>query len=389
MTYSVKEIFYTLQGEGGNAGRPAVDGLSGPLLRETTAPIAAATKIVGLGYDRDLSLDAALSEARKLLSTVSPDARVGKGMALAEALEALAVELDARWEGTWKDNVVPTGLHDLDHKLTSGGFEPGQLIIIGARPGAGKTALFMQIALNASRWARYTQEEQPWTVFFSSEMTTKAICYRALAETTGIPIRQLKQGKDVLGRPLSAEVKERIGQQLEEMMSLPLWIDDTSSPTTEQMHERIERLRTDRPLLMGGFDYLEQAGDPKGKGENEETRVSAIAAGLKRIAKTTEIPMVGLAQLNREVEKRADKTPTLADLRQSGRIEQEADIVLLLYREDYYVQQGLLQPTPGKEGTADIKIEKQRDGETGVVTVTFLPEITAFKSLDRSERSIA
>lgn len=341
--------------------------------------IQAATRIVGLGYDDTISAADALSESRVLLSTVAPEARQDRGVALGDALTLLAEELDARWEGNWIDDVVATGLYDLDKKL-NGGFERGQAIFLGARPGMGKTALALQVALNAVRRARILDIEPPWTVFFSSEMTTKALCWRALAETTGISVPRLKRG---IG--LDHDQKRRIGDQLEEMLSLPLWLDDTSSPTVEQMHERVERLRSTRPVRLGFFDYLEQAGDEKGRNENEETRVSKIAAGIKRIAKTTDISMVGLSQLNRAVEsRRAERfVPNLADLRQSGRVEQEADIVLLLYREDYYANKGMLDATPGKQGTADVYIAKQRDGEEGVVAVAFLPELTAFKNLDR------
>lgn len=342
--------------------------------------ISVAGRIAELGYDDSTNAGDAITEARLLLNQVAPDAAHERGMTIGDALAALAVEFDARCDGTWIDDVVPTGLYDLDKKLTGGGFERGQAITIGARPGMGKTAFALQIALNAVRRSQILESEPPWTVFFSSEMTTKALCWRALAESTGISVARLKQG---IG--LTHDQKRTIGDQLEAMLSLPLWIDDTSSPTVEQMHERIERLRADRPVRLAFFDYLEQAGDEKGRGENEETRVSKIAAGLKRIAKTSDITMVELSQLNRGVESRKTEryVPTMADIRQSGRVEQEADIVLLLYREDYYVQQGMLDATPGKAGTADVHIAKQRDGEQGVVTVAFLPELTSFKNLDR------
>jgi replicative DNA helicase len=340
---------------------------------------AVAGKIMGLAYDEALGATEALTEARLLLNQVAPEGQHERGMSIGDALARLADELDQRWAGDWIEDVVPTGFYDLDRAISGGGLERGQLGIFGARPGMGKTAFALQVALNAVRRAKILDLEPPWTVFFSSEMTTKSLCWRALAETTGIPIPQLKRGVG-----LTTEQKAKIGDQLEEMLALPLWIDDTSSPTVDQMHERLERLRTDRPVRLAFFDYLEQAGDEKDRGGNEEGRVSKIAAGLKRIAKVCDLSMVGLSQLNREVEKRAEKMPTLADLRQSGRVEQEADIVLLFYREDYYVKQGIItSPTPGKQGTCDVSIAKQRDGETGVVTLKFIPELTAFQNLDR------
>lgn len=343
--------------------------------------IHAGSEIVRLAYSTDgTDAETALSDARVLLNGLSGRARRDRGLPIADAMASLASEIDARWDGSWIDDAMPTGLYDLDKRLSSGGFERGQAVFVGARPGAGKTAFALQLALNAARRARVLSMEPEWTIFFSSEMTTAALCWRALAESTGIPVPQLKRG---IG--LSPEQKRHIGDQLEELMNLPIWIDDTSSPTIAQMHDRIERLATTRPVRMAFFDYLEQAGDERGRQESEEVRVSRIAAGLKRIAKTCNITMVALSQLNRETEKRkTDRyVPVLADLRQSGRIEQEADIVILLYREDYYVRMGMLESTPGKEGTADIYIAKQRDGESGVVTVSFVPELTAFRNLDR------
>src|SRR6478609_7531626 len=192
-------------------------------------------KIAALAYDDALSASDALTESRLMLNQVLNESGHERGMSLGDALASLAAELDQRWEGNWIEDVVPTGFYDLDRAISGGGLERGQLGIFGARPGMGKTAFALQVALNAVRRAKLLDIEPPWTVFFSSEMTTKALCWRALAETTGVPIQQLKRG---LG--LSPEQKARIGDQLEEMLSLPLWIDDTSSPTVDQMHERIE-----------------------------------------------------------------------------------------------------------------------------------------------------
>lgn len=342
--------------------------------------IQAGTEIVRIGYDAGRDVEPALADALAALNAVRSERGGSAGVAMVDALSPFAAEIDARWQGEWRDDLFATGFYDLD-RMIGGGFERGQLIVIGARPSIGKTAFALGIAHNGAKRAALLEQEPGWIVIFSSEMTLKALLWRSLAEVTGIPVSKLKKG---IG--LTPDQKTHIGNQLETMASLPIWIDDTSSPTTDQMRERVERLAAERPVRTVMFDYIEQAGNQRRGNESEEMRVSKVARDLKRIGKSSDVSMVALSQLNRAVETRREKMPTLADLRQSGMIEQEADIVMLLYRQDYYTARDMLDKDlidPNKVGICDVNIAKQRDGSTGMVELQFVPELTAFRNVDR------
>lgn len=320
-----------------------------------------------------------VDKARKLLAAVAPESQRRQLVNMADAVDALRQEIDLRAAGQYIPDVVPTGFYDLDRKMADGGFEPGQLIILLARPGVGKTAMMLQLALNVNRHYLHTTPDPPQTVIFTTEMSTKALCWRALAESTGIPSRELK-------RPgtLTEDQRRRMYQQMDLLSELPIVFADASGPTTDQMRDQVERLNAERPVGLMLFDYIERAGNKKTSNENEENRIGQVAAGLKSIAKDCDIPVVALSQANRDVEKSASHIPTLASIRQSGRVEQEADLILALYRHDYYVSIGLAKPDDAQAGIAELHILKNRDGEQGIVRLRFVPEITAFQSLDRS-----
>jgi replicative DNA helicase len=349
--------------------------------------IDAGLELVRAGYDDATDVADDLARTRKRLAGIVRTGSGGRTVHIRDAVGELAYEIEMRWNGDFEDDVLPTGFSDLD-RVIDGGFERGQLVILGGRPGMAKTSWALQVILNYARHQRAINQTPDHSIFFSSEMTLKAILWRALAESSGVPSRQIKHGRDADGRRLSDETKQHIREQLTEMMSLPILINDTSSPTTMTMREEIEQKMDEHPIRFMVFDYLEQAGDEKGKGETQEARIADVAAQLKRIAKQLDITVLALSQLNRAVEGREEKVPTIADLRQSGRIEQEADIILLLYRQDYYTAQNMLkgdQIDPTKAGTADVILAKQRDGNTGTFTLQFVPELTAFRNLDRRD----
>lgn len=341
--------------------------------------IQAGTEIVKLGYRQETPLDEAIGAARAALAAVPAASQAAGGKTYAEAVESFLGEIDARWDDPLAGgDLVKTGFHDLDRALNgSGGFERGQLVIIGARPSMGKTAYMLQVAHNFARRELHGRPDPRWTLIFSSEMTLNGLLWRALAEVSSVPVGDLKTGSR-----LDAAAKQRIRDHARYMAQLPIWIDDASRPTTGQMQARVERFAIDRPVRMVMFDYIEQAGNAAGKNGNEEQRVSKISSDLKHLAKTTETTVVALSQLNRGVEARENKRPRLADLRQSGMIEQDADIVMFLYRDDYYTSRGDGTPDPAKDGQCDVILAKQRDGETGTFTLRFEPSLTAFKDLD-------
>jgi replicative DNA helicase len=347
--------------------------------------IRAGSEIVRLAYDEAADIDATLADARRLLAGLTRDTGTGRFQTMAQAVGPFALEVEQRWNGDWADDLMPTNFYDLDNAL-GGGFERQQAVFVGGRPGMAKTSFALQVILNYARRCRVTQQTPDWSVFYSSEMTLRALLWRALSENTGIPARNLKRGLDALERPLDDLSKQRIRRQMAELEALPIVIDDTSGPTTQTMRERLERFMVDHPVRFMCFDYLEQAGNPKERGGNQEERIAQIAADIKSIAKTCDITALALSQLNRAVESRDDKIPTIADLRQSGRIEQEADVIILLYRQDYYAGKNMLKPEqidPEKVGTCDLILAKQRDGMEGTFTVQFIPELTAFRNLER------
>jgi replicative DNA helicase len=347
--------------------------------------IAAGTALVAMGYDRAKDMAEAMHEARARLAEVYRERGQSRARTMDQAIGELALELELQWTGDWVEDFTPTGYYDLDNRL-SGGMRDGDLVIVGGRPGMAKTAFGLCVTLNTSKRQFLLNEVPAWSYFFSSEMTLKAICYRALAETTGIPSRNLRSGRDAEGKPLTEAFKQTIRQQLAALAALPIVIDDTSQITTRLMRERVLRFANDHPLGFVVHDYLQLAGDDADRNPNETDRIGKISKALKDIARTTEVPVMALAQLSRNVESRRDKMPTLADLRQSGQIEQDADVVMLLYRQDYYEALGMLEPDQikdDKRGTCEVNIAKQREGETGIETLQFVPEITAFRNLDR------
>lgn len=336
-------------------------------------------EIVREAYDYGGDPEEIVMTARKKLAKVVPaddDLRI---RTLADATDWLAEDIGRREHGDYIPDVVQTGFYDLDRALTDGGFLRKQLVVLGGRPSSGKTSLALQIALNAARYAVATQPDPEWIMIFSSEMTTESLVWRALAEAAGINGGILRSP-----RRWTDDQRHRVQQQIAELSRLPIVIDDSSSPTVMQMQERIEQFKMRHPVRMAIFDHIERSGKRNAGQENEVTRIGEIAKGLKSLAKDSDLTMLALSQLNREVEKRSNRQPTLSDLRQSGEIEAEADIVLGLYRHDYYVNIGLERPDKSREGIAEVSILKQRDGQQTTVKLAFLPEFTAFRSLDRS-----
>lgn len=341
--------------------------------------IAFGSDLVRRGYDRDSDLAAVLSDARAGLNGIERPGSHDRLRTFAEALPPFAERMEAMWNGDILPDLVPTKLVDLDRAL-GGGFQRGHLVIVAARPSMGKTAFAVDIAKKSAEYYLATMREPHWTLIFSAEMTLDGLLWRAVAETTGIPAAQLQHGHG-----LTQTQKERIMEQIAWMMTLPIAIDDSSQPSTRWMRAKLERFMADRPVRTVLFDYLEQAGNDDA---DEVKRVSKIAADLKSIAKDTDTTMIALSQLNRAVESRKETAfvPTMADLRWSGRIEQEADLILMLYRQDYYAHKGMLTAEhvkPEKVGTCDVIIAKQRDGITPTIPVAFVPELTAFRNLDR------
>jgi len=294
----------------------------------------------------------------------------------AEIVPAFQEELVDRLNGALPRRNVPSGFTLLDHRL-QGGFYPGELIILAARPGMGKSAMMIQLAHNAAKLGKHT-------LIYSAEMSAASLVHRAVSDVAGAPFGDLATQQLT---PSQFELFQRASEQL---ARLPVSIDDTSAISTAQMLVRTQAEQRKHDLGLVIFDYISLAGD-KVQGDNEQQRTTKIVRNLKHIARVCDVPVIALGQLNRAVETRSGRRPTLSDLRDSGSVEQEADKVLFLYRHDYYVGLGVEQPDDALTGTCDVIIAKHRNGPTGDVRLRFLADTMAFRDLEPSylQRQVA
>ena len=257
---------------------------------------------------------------------------------------------------------VPTGFFDLD-RMTSG-MQAGDLIVLAARPSMGKTALAINIAEHVA-----LQEDLPVAVF-SMEMGASQLAIRIVGSIGRIDQGRLRTGK------LIDDEWPRLTDAIERLKTVSLSIDETPGLTTSELRASARRLaRSCGKLGLVVVDYLQlMSGSGGGDGENRATELGEISRGLKMLAKELQCPVIALSQLNRGVEQRTDKRPMMSDLRESGAIEQDADVIMFIYRDDYYNKDSK------EPGVAEIIIAKQRNGPTGTVKLTFLKPITKFES---------
>jgi replicative DNA helicase len=315
----------------------------------------------------------------------------GKAKSFAEATkEALRVAEAALNSGGGLSGIT-TGLSDLNARM--GGFHRSDLIILAGRPGMGKTSLATNIAFSAA--TRFLQDQTDGidparsagapVAFFSLEMSADQLATRILAEQSEVTGEQIRSGK------IQAQEFKRLARAAAELTSLPLYIDDTPALTIAALRARARRLKRQKGINMVIVDYLQllQGTGRGSSGDNRVQEISEISRGLKQLAKELHVPVLALSQLSRAVEQREDKRPQLSDLRESGSIEQDADIVLFVYREDYYLAAkqpaddhpdfAAWQEEMGRAyGKAEVIVAKQRHGATGKVRVKFDSRITKF-----------
>ena len=258
---------------------------------------------------------------------------------------------------------VPTGFYDLD-RITAG-FQAGDLIVLAARPSMGKTALAINIAEHVA-----LHEGLPVAVF-SMEMGAAQLAVRIVGSIGRIDQSHLRTGK------LTDEEWPRLTEAIEKLRNISLHIDESAGLTSSELRANARRLsRQCGQLGLIVVDYLQLMSGSTSSDENRATELGEISRGLKMLAKELKCPVLALSQLNRSVETRPDKRPMMSDLRESGAIEQDADIIMFIYRDDYYTKEASKEP-----GVAEVIIAKQRNGPTGVVKLAFLKPITKFESL--------
>ena len=256
---------------------------------------------------------------------------------------------------------ISTGFSDMD-EMTSG-LQRGDLIVIAGRPSMGKTALAMNIAENAA-----IGNKKP-TAIFSMEMSAEQLSFRMISSIGRVKLQKLRSGNK-----LNEEDHRRIDSAAALMTAAPIFVDDAPALTPTEVRARARRLAREHDLGLIVIDYL-QLMTVTGTTENRATEISEISRSLKALARELNVPVIALSQLNRSVEQRTDKKPIMSDLRESGAIEQDADLIVFIYREEVY------DPETPRKGIANINIGKQRNGPIGKFNLTFLGEFTKFETL--------
>ncbi len=335
-----------------------------------------------------------IEDAERRLYELAETGRYGGGFLRFETALTTALEMASHaYQRDGKLSGLATGLRDLDGKM--GGLQKSDLIILAGRPGMGKTSLATNIAYNVARafLGEVQADGQTAAVnggrvgFFSLEMSAEQLATRILSEQTEISSSKIRRGE------ITQADFEVIKDKSIEIQHLPLFIDETGGLSIAQLAARARRLKRQRGLDLIVIDYIQLLqGSTKRSSENRVQEITEITTNLKALAKELTVPIIALSQLSRQVENREDKRPQLSDLRESGSIEQDADVVLFVYREEYYLTNK--EPRPGTDehikwqtdmevahGKAEVIIGKQRHGPTGTVNLQFEASVTRFDNL--------
>jgi replicative DNA helicase len=326
--------------------------------------IDAANKIVATAYDAEQESDVILDEAESAIFSVADD-RVKAGfVAMRDLVKDSFPKIEQLFEQKRLITGVPTGFVDLDEMTR--GLQAGELVIVAARPSMGKTSLVLNIAQYVASLGDHV------VGFFSLEMSKESLFLRLLTSEAQIDGHRLMSGA------IGGNDYHRISHALEKLNAMKLFIDDTASIGVLEMRAKSRRLQAEHGLSLLVVDYI-QLMSGRGRFENRTLELAAISRSLKGLAKELNVPIVVLSQLSRAPESRSDHRPQLSDLRESGALEQDADVVVMIYRDDVYNR----DPNSPDAGTAELILAKQRNGPTGVVRLAFLREQTRFASLAR------
>jgi len=322
--------------------------------------IDAASQIATIGYENPSDVDDALDRAEQALFQVS-QRRVSQDFtALRDALRDYFDTIEYLHQHKGEVVGVPTGFHDLD-QLT-GGLHPSDLLIIAGRPGVGKTGFALSLVRNAA-----TRFQAPAAIF-SLEMSTEQLVQRLLCMEAAVDSQRIRSGF------IDEFEWRRISEAFGVLSDAPIYIDDSAGISTTELRMKARRLKAEHDLKLIVVDYLQLM---QGRGlENRVQEVSEISRSLKALARELDVPVIALSQLSRAVESRQDHRPVLSDLRESGSIEQDADIVMFIHREELY------NPNTDRKNIADVIIAKHRNGPIGQIPVRFFPSQTRFADLE-------
>jgi len=331
--------------------------------------IDAGTEITGDGFQPEgrSSQEILENAERKVFQIAESGARGRKGfVAMRAAVKEAFQILHQRYESKGSVTGLATGFADLDEYTA--GLQPSDLIIIAARPSMGKTALAVNIAEHAALKTRKA------VAIFSMEMSSSQLAFRLISSLGRINQQHLRTGD------IQEEEWPRVTSAITLLSDAKIFIDDTPALSPGELRARARRLKREHDLGLIVIDYLQLMAVP-GYNETRATEISEISRGLKALAKELNIPVIALSQLNRSLEQRTDKRPVMSDLRESGAIEQDADVILFIYRDEVYDKES------PKKGTAEIIIGKQRNGPIGVVNLTFLGQYTKFENFSSADVS--
>jgi replicative DNA helicase len=333
--------------------------------------IQTSSEIVAKGFGEYGDIKEYLDDAERAIFQVTQNTERGGPTHVMEILKKVFKSFDTRFSSAGGVTGVPSGFSDLD-QMTAG-LQPSDLIIMAARPAMGKTSFVMSVAQNAAISFQFP------TIVFSLEMSAPQLAERMLCSEARIDSSLLRRGQ------LQRQDMTNLTVAADAIAKAPMLIDDTPALTVTELRARCRRWRANKDLFKEGnkpfglivVDYLQlMRGTASGKNSNREQEISEISRGLKALAKELHCPVIALSQLNRSLEQRADKRPMMSDLRESGAIEQDADVIMFIYRDEVYTKEKCEKP-----GVAEIIIGKQRNGPTGTAELAFVGKYTRFENL--------
>jgi replicative DNA helicase len=330
--------------------------------------ITTAGEIAELGYNESEDVEKVLDEAEQKLFSVSQKYIKQDFVPIKSILEAAFNRIDELHKGDHKLRGVPSGFPDMDNILA--GFQKSDLVIIAARPSIGKTTLALDLA------RQIAIKEKVSVGIFSLEMSSDQLIDRMLAAQSGVDLWRLRTGN--LKSEDEDDDFQRIGEAMGILSEAPIFIDDAGSSNVMEIRTMARRLQAEHNVGVIIVDYLQLMEGRGGSGDNRVNEISEISRALKQLAKELNIPVIALSQLSRAVESRSPQIPKLSDLRESGSIEQDADVVMFLYREDRE------KPDTPNKNIVEIHIAKHRNGPVGRFSLYFNETSTTFKSLERT-----
>ena len=324
--------------------------------------IGAGSRITQIGFEPSDDVDETLDRCEQMIFQIGR--RQGAGFVLVKDLLKPAFEqIDKLYHQQGQVTGVPSGFKRLDQ--FTAGFQAGELIIVAARPSMGKTSLALNVTMHAAR------DAGKFAALFSLEMSNEQLVQRLLSGEAKLDAQRLRTGN------IKDEEWSDITAAMGVLAEVPIYIDDSAALTVSEVRSRCRRLKANTGLDLIVVDYLQLLRPSNPRVTSRVEIIDEICRGLKALAKELKVPVIALAQLNRSPEMRNDKRPMLSDLRESGGIEQEADVVAFIYRDEYYNA-----PTPENEHLAEIIIAKQRNGPTGTVVLRFDKKFTTFSDVD-------